>query len=361
MDTFVIDKNITKTVYKVSDFLSFQRSRSLVLSPNFQRRSVWKPAAKSYFIDTVIRGFPVPIIFLREQTNLTTLEPIREVVDGQQRLRTLITFIEPEILRDFDPKSDTFTIKKTHNAEFGGKSFKDLSTRIKKRILNYEISVHVLPSDTDDREILQIFARMNSTGVKLNPQELRNAEYYGEFKGLAYNLAYEQLNRWRDWGLFSEVEIARMAEVEETSDLIFTMFAGVHAKSQPALNKLYKDYEENFPYKDEVMNRFRAVMDKINETLGAELSSSAFSRKPLFHTLFTFYYQQMFSLDGELSKKKASPISNSKVREAVRTASERIQHGNLSDELRDVLRGATANVTSRRTRLRYLEDIFGSV
>jgi hypothetical protein len=80
--------NINKTQYKVSDFISWQRSKSLVLSPSFQRRPVWKKSAKSYLMDTIVRGLPIPIIFLRErQTSLEQLEPRREVVDGQQRMR----------------------------------------------------------------------------------------------------------------------------------------------------------------------------------------------------------------------------------------------------------------------------------
>ena len=56
-----------KTTYKVSDFLSWQRSKTLELRPSFQRRPVWQPGAKSYLLDTIIRGLPIPIIFLREQ------------------------------------------------------------------------------------------------------------------------------------------------------------------------------------------------------------------------------------------------------------------------------------------------------
>ena len=59
---------------------------------------------------------------------------------------------------------------------------------------------------------------MNSTGVKLNAQELRNAEFFGEFKEVCYELATEQLNRWRHWGIFSPDRIARMMEVELTSE-----------------------------------------------------------------------------------------------------------------------------------------------
>jgi hypothetical protein len=70
-------RNIIQTVYKVSDFISWQRNGSLEISPSFQRRPVWPKPAKSYLIDTIVRGFPVPIIFIREKTNLSLLEPRR--------------------------------------------------------------------------------------------------------------------------------------------------------------------------------------------------------------------------------------------------------------------------------------------
>jgi hypothetical protein len=73
--------------FKVSDFLSWQREGSLVLSPSFQRRPVWKPSAKSYFIDTVVRGLPVPIIFIRERINLSTQTAIREIVVSIRKWR----------------------------------------------------------------------------------------------------------------------------------------------------------------------------------------------------------------------------------------------------------------------------------
>ncbi len=190
---------IGKTVYKVSDFLSWQRSKSLILSPSFQRRSVWNKAAKSYLIDTVVRGLPIPIIFIRERPNLDTLEADREVVDGQQRLRTLLSFLDPACLKDYREEQDAFLVQKPHNPEIAGKTFASLPTNIKQQILGYEFSVHILPADTDDTQVLQIFARLNSTGMRLKAQELRNARFLGPFKALMYGLAYEQLERWRKW------------------------------------------------------------------------------------------------------------------------------------------------------------------
>jgi hypothetical protein len=358
MKRTAMNKNIVKTVYKVSDFISWQRNKSLVLSPSFQRRSVWPKAAKSLLIDTIVRGIPIPIIFLREKTDLNTLEPVREVVDGQQRLRTLIAYIDSKLLKDYDKDKDDFVVKKTHNQEIAGKSFGQLDENTRKRILNYDFSVHILPSDTDDRDVLQIFARMNSTGVKLSPQELRNAEYYGVFKSLAYNLAYEQLARWRKWEIFTENDIARMVEVEETSEFLRLMIDGVQSKSQPALDDLYKKYEEDFPEAPEASRRFHTVMDKIDETLGEELSSLVFSRRALFETLFSFYYDLLFSLESSLKKRvKANTVPNQAVT-TVRKASAVIMKGDLSDELSKVLRGGTGNKESRLVRLSFLNNMY---
>jgi hypothetical protein len=107
--------DIAPNTLPVSDFLAWQRDGSLNLKPDFQRRSVWKPGARSYFIDTIVRGLPVPLIFVRERLDLETQRTIRDVVDGQQRLRTLFAFIDEAALKDFDPDRDRFTVRRAHS------------------------------------------------------------------------------------------------------------------------------------------------------------------------------------------------------------------------------------------------------
>lgn len=352
--------NIDKTAYKVSDFLSWQKIGSLVLSPSFQRRPVWSKSAKSYLLDTVARGLPIPIIILRERLDLNTLEPKREVVDGQQRLRTLLSYIQPDSLSDYSAENDNITISKTHNKLLSGKTFRQLNIEIQQRLLNYSFSVHVLPSETDDREVLQIFARLNSTGTKLNGQELRNAKFYGEFKKLAYELAYSNLNRWRSWNIFSETDIARMIEVEETSDAMLLILEGQHGKTQATLDKLYKKYEDEFDAGDEVARRFGSVMEKIEEVVGVELSNTVFSRKALFHTLFCFFYDLMFKLKSPLMSAPAKKLPRA-LRDSVLEASDRIRHAAIPEELAKKLRGATSDLGSRRERLAFLESVLKDV
>jgi hypothetical protein len=90
------DSQTLRTQYRVGDFVAWQRDGALELNPNFQRRPVWKKGAKSYLIDTILRGLPMPIIFLRDlRADLKTFKAKRDVVDGQQRIRTILSFIDP--------------------------------------------------------------------------------------------------------------------------------------------------------------------------------------------------------------------------------------------------------------------------
>ena len=290
----------TSTQYTVTDFLTWQRNGLLELSPSFQRRPVWTPSAKSFFIDTIAKGLPNPIVFIREITDLKTLEPKRQVVDGQQRLRTVLSYIDPKCLKDYQKSRDYFKVLNVHNEELGEKDFEKLAAEIKAQILGYPFTTHVLPAGTDDKQVLQIFARLNATGVKLNSQELRNATYFGDFKQISYKLSYEQLARWRKLGIFSEDNIARMDEVELTSDLILLILKGISTKSKWSLDNLYRTYESKFPKKVVIQNRFRNVMDSIESLLGSALKGSAFGHKTLFYYIFALVYDFQYKLGSEL-------------------------------------------------------------
>jgi Protein of unknown function DUF262 len=351
MNTF----DITRTTYKVSDFVSWQRSKSLVLSPSFQRRPVWKADAKSFLIDTVVRGLPMPVIFLREQaSDLATLEPRREVVDGQQRIRTLLSYISAKLLKDYESARDSFDVKKVHNPELAGKTFDDLPTKFQRRILDYQFSVHVLPAGVDDREILQIFARMNATGVKLNEQELRNAEYFGLFKTSMYEMASEQLPRWRSWTVFTEYNIARMEEVEIVSEFAMLMLKGISKKSQSAIDIVYKEKDDKFPEQAEVEKRFRSTMDVIDDKFGNSLPTLPFRQKTLFYSLFAFIYETSFGLSSSLKSAKPSSLSSDTI-SWVKTAGQRILKREAPDQVLDATAHRTTDVSSRERILKYLK------
>ena len=169
-------KNFDTRTYSINDFLEWSHNGQLELSPKFQRRSVWTDTARSYLMDTIISGKPMPKVFIRQKLNPQTRKSIREVVDGQQRLRTILSFMK-----------DGFVISKRHNKTYGGFFFSQLNEiddEIQSQILNYEISVDLLVNMSDP-DVLDVFSRLNSYSVTLNEQEKINANHFGPFKTLA--------------------------------------------------------------------------------------------------------------------------------------------------------------------------------
>lgn len=352
--------NILKTQFRVREFVDWQRTKTLVLNPRFQRRGVWNPKAKSFLIDTIVRGLPIPIIFLRDQTSdLGSLEHKREVVDGQQRLRTLISYIDPSLLTDYNSDRDAFQVMEIHNPELANLSFAELPANLRQRILDYEFSVHVLSSGVDDREILSIFARMNSTGVKLNRQELRNADFHGAFKTSMYETAFGHLPRWRGWRIFTDDGIARMQEVELTSEFAYLMLHGLTAKSEAALDQLYKNREEEFPERVEVERRLSVVLDTIEEKLGLDGEIRLFRRRALFFGLFAFLYDTQFEIGSPLQAKRAKPVP-SEIISGVRKVGQTIRDQSAPNKVLESVTRRNTNLQERTRIFDYFKETSGN-
>lgn len=349
----------TKTVYTIGDFLDWQRSGALQLTPIFQRRQVWDPKAKSLLIDTVLNGLPIPIVFLRKTQDLKRLSSGLEVVDGQQRLRTLFSFIDPTVLSDYDPARDQFTVLGIHNKNVAGLAFRRLSNRDQAAILGYELSTNVLPPDTADEVVLRIFSRLNSTGAKLNHQELRNAEFFGAFKSLVYDLSIRNLQVWRKWKLFSDDDIARMLEAESVSDYLAAIMNGVQGKSQARLTALYRSWDDSLPGARALATRLQRVLDAIDDSVGALLPQSRIKRQALFYSLFTACYSHIYGFDSDYKKRKAPNELPKALPTKFRACDRLIADGQLSEEVLDAMSKATSDKGRRTTRHLFFMETLG--
>lgn len=279
-------KNFDSRTYSINDFLEWEDKGQLELSPKFQRRSVWTDTARSYLMDTIVRGKPIPKIFIRQKINPQTRVSIREVVDGQQRLRTILSFLH-----------DGFQISKRHHPQFGGLFFSQLGQvdqEIQTNILNYELSVDLLVN-MPDPEVLDVFGRLNSYAVVLNEQEKLNAQHFGPFKTLADGIAHTLNDFWLTSRVLTEQQVLRMGDVTLVADLLIAMTAGIRSKKQ--IVSFYGQYEKDFPYDSEVLDAiFRDTIDTIKALFGTRLRSSAFHRVHLFYTLFTALYHARFGI-----------------------------------------------------------------
>jgi hypothetical protein len=357
--------SVTKTIYTVTDFVSWQRDGQLNLRPYFQRGDVWTPKAKSFLIDTLLRGYSVPIIYLQNKQDRAKLSNVRLVVDGQQRLRTIISYVAPSLLTDYTER-DKFSILRTHNAEFGGVSFGDLPTEAQDRILQTELSVHVLPSTLTDPHLLQLFARLNSTGERLNDQELRNAEFHGAFKSIAYSLSYEQLERWQIWSIFPARSIAQMRDVELMSELMISSLRGVQNKSKKQIDDAYKEYDDEFADSDAVEVRVRNTFDALEEIYRhIDIKRSANLNTQSW--LYAIYIAADIALHGGPIKPTSDPnltrleqlAERRTVKQLfsdVRETQAMLENDDVPRELAKALRGASSDLSSRLSRLSFLLD-----
>lgn len=351
----MVAANITRTTFRVADFLSWQRGGELQLSPAFQRRSVWTASQRSFLVDTVARGLPIPIVFIRDSINLEARTSIKEMVDGQQRIRTLLAFVDPSCLGDFDSTRDAFTVREVHNSGLAGKTFDRLPPSVQRDILGYEMSTHILPLDFEDRDVLQVFARMNSTGLKLTPQELRNAQYAGEFKTLAYELATEQLDRWRTWSVFSEDQISRMKEVEVVSDLLMNTVRGLTGKTQARIDKFYAEHDDTWNDGPRVATRFRHSMETIDKLLGANFRVTAWRSEVNFFTLFCVVYDLEWGLGAALAKRTPGKLPAGAGPRLLEIGTA-LRQGDVPKKVLDAMQRASADLGRRRTRFEYVKN-----
>src|SRR5579863_10048048 len=86
---------IEEAKYSIVEIAQWIRTRELTVNQEYQRAAgLWPRTAKSYFIDTILKGFPFPKIYFHEKVDKELKRPKREIVDGQQRIRTIVDFLE---------------------------------------------------------------------------------------------------------------------------------------------------------------------------------------------------------------------------------------------------------------------------
>ncbi|MCZ8090662.1 DUF262 domain-containing protein [Flavobacterium sp.] len=168
--------NRNSTTINIANFWENYQLDKYNFEPDYQRKSdVWSPSKKSFLIDTILKNFPIPPIFLHQHIDEETGKTMYDVIDGKQRLGAILSFIKNEIRTPEDFHSDGFGIP-----ELSDISFKDLDENNlsdwKKAFWRYDITIEYI--DTNQVDVVNnIFDRLNRNGEPLTKQELRNAKY----------------------------------------------------------------------------------------------------------------------------------------------------------------------------------------
>lgn len=232
--------NYTDNRKSIRDITAMFSDGSLIVDESYQRRSVWSEKDKVRLIETILLNMIIPVLFFwKAETDPETGASITHIVDGQQRVKAVNSFINNEFKLKQQFLLDTIAKEKYSN-----KYFKDLSVEDKKSFWNYQLMVIDIDPKATRTDIITMFNRLNLTDYSLNDQEKRNS-MSGEFASLARELSDAPI--WEERHLFTTTDVKRMKDVEFCASLILLYRKGIIDQTdQSALNQAYEELQSGY-------------------------------------------------------------------------------------------------------------------
>jgi len=286
---------VDETKYSILEIANWIRTRELTVNQEYQRAGrLWPKTAKTYFIDTILKGFPFPKIYFHEKIDRDLKRPHREIVDGQQRVNTIVDFIEGK-----------FALSNI-SADFAGAGFSDLTEETKEAFYGYTISVDVI-RNAEPSDILQMFRRMNAYTLPLNEAEKRNSDFFGEFKSWINTILDEFGALFSDWQILSNRQMLRLIDTEFIADLALALETGIVSTSPKLLKDIYKKYDQEFPNRDQFNARIGETLSYIRSDMPF-VAKTHLTRTHVFFSLVCALIHNKWGLPGVEAQTGIAPI-----------------------------------------------------
>lgn len=236
----------TATNKKVREILKSVRDGSLIPRPEFQRRLVWTSKDKDKFIESVVKGYPFPEIYLcNGEVNTDTGEGTQLLVDGLQRVSTLNEYFSGD-----SGFSHVLTVP-----------YRDLNQQEREKFLEYNVVVRDL-GQIDKEQIIEVFKRLNSTQYTLRDMEVNNAIYDGSLKRFCEKISEAPF--FDNHRVFLAGDRRRMGDVSFCLSLVGTMMLGYFNRDSEH-ERLLSRFNEAFPDEDEYEKRVETTLGFIDE------------------------------------------------------------------------------------------------
>lgn len=283
--------NFTDNRKSIKEISSMFEGASLIVDDTYQRRSVWSEKDKIRLVETVLLNLIIPVLFFwKADTDPETGASITHIVDGQQRIKAICSFINNE----FKLKPQ-FLLDETAKEKYSNKYFRDLDAEDKKSFWNYQLMVIDIDPTATRNDIITMFNRLNLTDYNLNDQEKRNS-MSGEFAALARELSDAPI--WEERHLFTTTDVKRMKDVEFCASLILLYRKGIIDQTdQTALNQAYEELQSG--YKDAENDKYAvfAAIDLLPQFFISDEVTKFLKKKTQLYTLFSvIFYMQRNSL-----------------------------------------------------------------
>lgn len=275
--------------HKPSTLKKFVELRDKVrLDPSWQRGPVWSVPKQALLIDSILRGYDIPMIYLWDRGAKS--QPFRyEVVDGQQRLRTIWGFLDG----DFKLSKDAPNIGAIPISDM---SYDDLPQPLKDKLDSFEIVIAYI-KNAQQPEISVVFSRMQM-GVQLNAAELRNAIQTG------YRQAVDTVARTHPFFKDSKIPAARFKHQDYLAHALSVCHHdGRRDAKAPQLHDDYNALTDSTVFAP-ILSDANDILDFLKDV--NDHSSRRITQKWAFVDLFYFLYRNRVKLKSMNSAKFAN-------------------------------------------------------
>jgi hypothetical protein len=246
------------------DLIEAYKSKKLDLNPPFQRQFIWSKKDQQVLLRSILNGIAIPNIFLQQTASGTF-----NMVDGQQRTRTILAFVNHEI------------------ETFEGEAYKPAVHDIVLK--KYHIPVTIVTKLERDETIEQFYALVNSSGLHLNRPELKTAEFFGtRFMKLVKELS--NLQAFLDLKLFTDATTKRMTDEDFTSELLTQLLWG-RTDKKLGVDKLF---ERDVTQEESTALRrdFKKVIGLFSKLDGLHpIRKTRYKQRNDFYSLFGMYHE----------------------------------------------------------------------
>lgn len=252
---------------------------ALDLRPGFQRRPVWTNEEKAFLIDSILRGYPVPEVYVQSIDD--GIKQVTAVVDGQQRLRAILEFMADEFPITFDVNK-LGPLHSLEDTPWFSKKFTQLNDEERLTLRKYKLIVRDL-EDAADQQVRHLFHRLNQSNVALNSQELRYSIYQGGLLSAVELLV--QHKAWDHIRMFTKLQQRRMLDSEYVSELVVGHLHFPQNKKDD-LDEYYRRYAAKLPGSEDIIATFNACLDALIDAFPkAHMDGTRWYKKSDFYTL----------------------------------------------------------------------------
>lgn len=238
----------------VADYCQAYERGEVAVDKTYQRSpSIWPASARSYLIETILKGFPMPKLALHQQTDLKIRQTVKYVVDGQQRTGTI-----------FDFYSNKLTLSRSLELEDArGRNYESLTDDLQEAFLSYLLYFDQFEAGTDE-DVREYFRRINSYTAPLNSEEHRHAQYQGQMKWFVVLLSDKYGEAIVNLGSLAPNSVVRKADAKLISEIVHAMLHGVTTTNKTTLDSMYRRFDTTTAFST-------ALQDRLDEAIGTAL------------------------------------------------------------------------------------------